>query len=45
MAEPSISSPYIAMAVSRAGLDSLLNGLSGLLGSAAYLKNRAANWW
>ena len=43
--EPSTTSRKIAMAASRAGDDSRENGLSGDVGSAAVLKNVAANEW
>jgi hypothetical protein len=35
----------MAMLASRAGADSGLNGESGLVGSAAFLKNLTANSW
>ncbi len=44
-AEPSTTSRYRPMDASRAALDAALNGLSGLLGSAACLKYLAANSW
>ena len=42
-AEPSTTSRYRPIDASRGALDSELNGLSGLVGSAACLKYLAAN--
>ncbi len=43
MRDPAITSAYSSIAAFRVGEDSLLNGLSGLAGSAACLYSLAAN--